>query len=88
VRLRTRWFGSNILREIVTKKNQEEVFREFFREALASASAFVSIDRQTQEIIGSSRYFRFDSGKSEIEIGWTFLARAYWDGPYNAEVKL
>ena len=66
---------------------QEEVFKEFFREALASGGAFVIIDRQTHEIIGSSRYFGWDSGKSEIEIGWTFLARAYWGGRYNAEVK-
>jgi len=66
---------------------QEEVFREFFREALASRGAFVVIDRQTQEIIGSSRYFAFDQGKSEIEIGWTFLARSHWGGKYNAEMK-
>jgi len=66
---------------------QEEVFREFFREALASRGAFVVIDRQTQGIIGSSRYFAFDQGKSEIEIGWTFLARSHWGGKYNAEMK-
>ncbi|MBT8099655.1 MAG: GNAT family N-acetyltransferase, partial [Gammaproteobacteria bacterium] len=24
---------------------------------------------------------------SEIEIGWTFLARKYWGGNYNAEIK-
>ena len=55
---------------------QEEVFREFFREALASGGAFVVIDRKTQEIIGSSRYFGFEPQKREIEIGWTFLARS------------
>ena len=26
-------------------------------------------------------------GKSKIEIGWTFLARKYWGGRYNAETK-
>jgi len=66
---------------------QEEVFREFFHEALASGGAFVVIDRKTQRIIGSSRYFGFDSGKREIEIGWTFLARSHWGGKYNAELK-
>jgi RimJ/RimL family protein N-acetyltransferase len=54
---------------------------------LASGGAFVVIDRKTQEIIGSSRYFGFDSGKREIEIGWTFLARSHWGGKYNAELK-
>lgn len=66
---------------------QEEVFREFFREALESGGAMVVIDRRTHEIIGSSRYFGFDSGESEIEIGWTFLARSYWGGDYNGELK-
>ena len=66
---------------------QEEVFREFFREALESGGAFVVIDRQTGKIIGSSRYFGFDAAKSEIEIGWTFLARSHWGGKYNGELK-
>ena len=66
---------------------QEEVFKEFFREALESGGAFVVIDRKTQEIIGSSRYFGFEPGKREIEIGWTFLARSHWGGKYNGELK-
>jgi N-acetyltransferase len=66
---------------------KEEVFREFFREALESGGAFVVIDRKTQKVIGSSRYFRFDPEKREIEIGWTFLARSYWGGTYNGELK-
>lgn len=66
---------------------QEIVFREFFREALESGGALVVIDRKTQEVIGSSRYFGFNPAKSEIEIGWTFLARSYWGGKYNGELK-
>jgi len=66
---------------------QEEVFKEFFREALESGGALVVIDRETRRIIGSSRYFGFDPGKSEIEIGWTFLARSVWGGKYNGELK-
>jgi RimJ/RimL family protein N-acetyltransferase len=69
------------------ERYQEEVFREFFREALESGGALVVIDRKTQAIIGSSRYFGFDAGKREIEIGWTFLARSYWGGKYNGELK-
>jgi len=66
---------------------KEGVFREFFREALESGGALVVIDRETQKIIGSSRYFGFDPAKREIEIGWTFLARSYWGGKYNGELK-
>lgn len=66
---------------------QENVFREFFREALETGSAFAVIDRKTGQIIGSSRYFGFDPRQSVVEIGWTFLARAFWGGEYNRELK-
>jgi N-acetyltransferase len=66
---------------------QEDVFKEFFREALESGGAFVVVDRETQEIIGSSRYFGFEPARKEIEIGWTFLARSHWGGKYNGELK-
>ena len=64
-----------------------EVFRTFFDEALASGSAFVVIDRANGLVIGSSRYHGYDEAKSEVEIGWTFLARLYWGGVYNGELK-
>jgi RimJ/RimL family protein N-acetyltransferase len=66
---------------------KEEVFREFFREAMDSKGALLVLDRKSQNTIGSSRYFGLDSRKSEIEIGWTFLARSYWGGKYNGELK-
>ena len=66
---------------------KEGVFRVFFKEALESGGAFVIIDRKTQQIIGSTRFYGFDPEKSEIEIGWTFLARKYWGGRYNREMK-
>ena len=66
---------------------QEKIFREFFQEALKTGSAFVVVDRKTGKIIGSSRYFGFDPQKSSVEIGWTFLARAFWGGEYNRELK-
>jgi RimJ/RimL family protein N-acetyltransferase len=66
---------------------QEPVFREFFREALASGGALLSLDTSTGEVIGSSRYHGYDAGRSEIEIGWTFLARSHWGGTYNREMK-
>ena len=65
----------------------EPVFRAFFDNALASRSAFSFVDRQSGKIIGSSRYHAHNPAISEIEIGWTFLARPYWGGSYNLEVK-
>jgi RimJ/RimL family protein N-acetyltransferase len=66
---------------------QEKVFKTFFKGALESGGAFVVIDTETQQIIGSTRFHGYDPEKSEIEIGWTFLARKYWGGRYNAEMK-
>ena len=66
---------------------QPDVFRKFFDEALASGGAFVVIDQIDGRIIGSSRFNCYDLVRSEIEIGWTFLARSYWGGTYNGELK-
>ena len=66
---------------------QEEVFREYFRGAMECGGAFVVIDKKKERIIGSSRFIDYDEGRSEIEIGYTFLARAYWGGVYNREMK-
>lgn len=66
---------------------KREVFQRFFDTAMESEGAFAVIDRRSGRIIGSSRYWNFKPDKSEIEIGWTFLERAFWGGAYNGELK-
>jgi N-acetyltransferase len=66
---------------------QEGNFRQFFAEALACGGGLVIEDKATGAVIGSSRYDCYVPAEDEIEIGWTFLARAYWGGTYNREVK-
>jgi len=66
---------------------KEEVFKEFFREALASRGALLASDARDGQVIGSSRYYGFNAEKREVEIGWTFLARPHWGGRYNREMK-
>ena len=66
---------------------QEEVFREFFREGLESGAALIAIDAKDGRVIGSSRFHGYNEEKSEIEIGWSFLARSHWGGEYNGEMK-
>jgi RimJ/RimL family protein N-acetyltransferase len=66
---------------------RRDTFKVFFEEALQSGGAFVVIDKKSRQIIGSTRFHGYDPGKSEIEIGWTFLARKYWGGRYNREMK-
>ena len=66
---------------------KEDVFQEFFRKALDSGGAVVAIDRRDGEVIGSSRFHGYDPANSEVEIGWTFLARSHWGGDFNGEMK-
>ncbi len=66
---------------------KEPVFRQFFASALSCGSAFTILERQSDRIIGSSRYYGYEPKLREIEIGWTFLGREYWGGSYNREIK-
>jgi N-acetyltransferase len=71
----------------VKDRYKEEVFREFFRESLQSGGALIAIDAKDGHVIGSSRFHGYDHQTSEIEIGWTFVARSHWGGIYNREMK-
>jgi N-acetyltransferase len=71
----------------VRDRYKVEVFEGFFREALESGGALITIDRKNGGVIGSSRFHGYDIERSEIEIGWTFLARSCWGGTYNREMK-
>lgn len=66
---------------------KEDVFRQLFQESLDSGGALIAIDSKLGKVIGWSRFHGYDAQKSEIEIGWTFLARSYWGGTYNREMK-
>ncbi len=66
---------------------QKSVFRDFFAEALESGGGLAIRDRASGAMIGSSRYDRSRTEPGEVEIGWTFLARAYWGGATNREIK-
>ncbi len=66
---------------------QEEQFQNFFREGLDSGGALIASDTATGRIIGSSRFHGYSAERSEVEIGWTFLARSHWGGRYNGEMK-
>ena len=66
---------------------QEPVFRAYFNAGLASGGALTILNNATGAVIGSSRYDNWRPETDEIEIGWTFLARTYWGGTYNREIK-
>ena len=71
----------------VSNRHTREEFNKYFSESLASGGALLVIDTHTRAVIGSSRYHGYDEERSEVEIGWTFLARSHWGGKYNGELK-
>ena len=66
---------------------REERFRMYFQGGLDSGGALVARDRRDGAVIGASRYHGYDAANSEIEVGYTFLARSHWGGRYNGEMK-
>jgi N-acetyltransferase len=66
---------------------KKEIFQGYFDGAMESKGALAIIESSSGRIIGSSRYCNLTAAGDEIEIGWTFLERAFWGGAYNRELK-
>jgi RimJ/RimL family protein N-acetyltransferase len=66
---------------------QKEVFQVFFEGALQSKAAFKIIDKETQSIVGSTRFYDYKEEDDSILIGYTFYAKAYWGNGVNLAVK-
>ena len=65
----------------------EPLFRRYFDGGIASGGALAVLERASGRMIGCSRYCNLDLARSQVEIGWTFLERAFWGGRYNGELK-
>jgi RimJ/RimL family protein N-acetyltransferase len=68
-------------------RHERGTFQRYFDGAIESRGAFAVVDRSSGRIIGSTRFCNLDPVESEVEIGWTFLERAYWGGAYNRDMK-
>lgn len=68
-------------------RHKRDVFQRYLDTAMQSGGAFAIIERSSGQIIGSSRYYNLLPDDGEVEIGWTFLARQFWGGTYNRELK-
>lgn len=72
----------------VKERYKRDVFLEnFFQSAIESKGALLVLEKKTGIVMGSSRFYNLHEKESDIEIGWTFLARPYWGGRYNQAMK-
>lgn len=69
------------------ERYKREVFQSFFETAINAKSSFLILDKQTNEIMGTTRFYDYNPEKSSVAIGYTFIARKFWGGPYNKSSK-
>jgi N-acetyltransferase len=60
-------------------------FTTYFEGAIQSNSAYIIINKNTNEVLGCTRYY--DATENSIFIGYTFIARKYWGTAVNASIK-
>jgi RimJ/RimL family protein N-acetyltransferase len=70
-----------------------EKFHAWLEDALAASEAgtegaFATVDVATGRPVGSTRYLALRPEHRVLEIGWTWLAPAYWQTGANVEAKL
>ncbi|MDX3916153.1 MAG: GNAT family N-acetyltransferase [Pseudosphingobacterium sp.] len=66
---------------------QETIFRTFFEGAMQSKGAFKIIDKETDLVAGSTRFYSYNQEDNSIQIGYTFLATQFWGTGLNPAVK-
>ena len=59
----------------------------FSEQAAGRALLFAVVDKQTQQIIGSTRYCNADNLNRRVEIGYTWYAKSYQRTGVNTECK-
>lgn len=71
----------------------ENIIRHFLQEGLDLKQEnqqypFVIFNKETGEIIGTTRYGDINEAHKTLEIGWTWYIPAVWGKGYNEECKL
>lgn len=66
---------------------QREVFEKFFQGAIESKGAFKIMDKSSNEVAGSTRFYDYNPAENSIFIGYTFYATKFWGSKLNPQVK-
>lgn len=75
-----------------TYAHTPESMKEYVDEALSEAAKgaalpFVTIDKESGTVIGSTRFANFDAANRHVEIGWTWITPAFQRTYVNSEAK-
>lgn len=71
----------------VKDRCKKEVFKPFFDAAIASKGAFLIWNKNTHEVMGTTRFYDYNPEKLTIAIGYTFIDRKFWGGNFNKSAK-
>ncbi|MEM8561487.1 MAG: GNAT family N-acetyltransferase [Pseudomonadota bacterium] len=66
---------------------RERFHDRFFQGAIESKGALVIVDKPSGEIIGSSRFYKWNAEQRHISVGYTFIVPKYWGKGTNGCVK-
>ena len=66
---------------------QREVFEKFFQGAIESKGAFKIMDKSSNEVAGSTRFYDYNPKENSIFIVYTFYATKFWGSKLNPQVK-
>lgn len=66
---------------------KKEIFKTFFEGAILSKGAFLIIDKNSNSVIGSTRFYDYNEQEKSIHIGYTFYTTQCWGKGINSLVK-
>jgi RimJ/RimL family protein N-acetyltransferase len=81
-----------IWRYTVTMIRTPDEMRDYMESALelqqrGTSLPFVTIERSSGRVVGSTRFGNYDAANRRIEIGWTWLAKPWQRTAINTEAK-
>lgn len=85
--------NESLWRWTVNKVESEDDLRRYLETALderrrGAALPFVTIDKASETIVGSTRFGNIDAKNRRAEIGWTWIHPKWQRAPINTEAKL
>ena len=85
-------FDSELWRWTISRVETMEDLTAYVQSALreqhaGTALPFVTMERSSGRVVGSTRFGSIDLANRRVEIGWTWLARRWQRTPLNTEAK-